>query len=177
VLQNEKGKPGKASLFFALVTAVVTGACSTEHLPNPSAPIQIIPNAATIAMRGHAGTAILDLTIRLENTSSHAILWSACGLAVERSQYIMAMDRRSEEWLEVWRPACADDSDAQKILRPGETADLPLEITSGSGADFRGDVGVYRVRFFLSSDIGGEYHQLDPKLSVSRPFSVVAPES
>jgi hypothetical protein len=177
VSQKEKGKPRTASFFFRLVIVAVMGACSTEHLPNPSAPIQIVPNSETIALRGHGGKAILDLTIRLENTSRHAILWSECALAVERSQYIMAMDRRSEEWLEVWRPGCADDSDAQKILRPGETANVPLEITAAAGGDFRGDVGIYRVRFFLSSDIGGEYHQLDPGLSVSRPFSVVAPES
>lgn len=166
-----------ASLFFGLLIGAVIGACSTEHLSNPSRPVQIVPSSETIALRGSAGKAILELTIGLENTSSHAVLWSECGLAVERNQYIMAMDRRSEEWLEVWRPSCADDSDSQKILRPGETASIPLVITSTAGGDFRGDVGIYRVRFFLSADIGGEYHQLDPQLSVSRPFSVVAPES
>jgi hypothetical protein len=177
VSQKEKGKPGTASFFFGLVIGAVMAACSKERMPNPSALVQIVPSSETIALRGPAGKAILDLTIRLENTSSHAVLWSECGLAVERSQYIMAMDRRTEEWLEVWRPSCADDSDAQKILRPGENASIPLEITSVAGSDFRGDVGIYRVRFFLSADIGGEYHQLDPALSVSRPFSVVAPES
>ena len=128
-------------------------------------------------MSKQAGKTSLNVTIRIENTSNNAILWSECGLAVERNQYIMAMDRQSDEWLEVWRPTCPDDGDAQKILRPGESTNVPLEITSTPSANFHGDVGVYRVRFFLSADVGGEYQQLNPELSVSRSFSVVDQDS
>lgn len=170
---KERGKPRKASLFFRLVWVCVGAACSAEHPGDPATPIQIIPNAERIPIRTEAGKPLLEVTIRIENTSAHAIVWSECALAVERNQYIMAMDRHSEEWLEVWRPTCPNDDNAQNLLRPGESASLSLEITPGSGANFRGEVGIYRVRFFLSAAVAGEYHQLSPELSVSRAFSVV----
>lgn len=175
--RKERGKPRKASLFFRLVSVALFAACAKEQLSNSSGPVQIIPGADRVALRKEGGKPILDIAIRLENTSNNALLWSECGLSVERNQYIMAMDRRSDEWLEVWRPTCPGDDDAQKILRPGESVSLPLEVTPAPGANFHGDIGVYRVRFFLSADVGGEYHQLNPELSISRPFSVVDPDS
>lgn len=172
---KERGKPRKASLFFRLVSAAVIGACSREQLPDPSAPIQIIPPVNPVALQRRNDKTTLKVTIRIENTSNQAILWSPCSLAVERSQYIMAMDRRSDEWVEVWRPTCPDEADDQRLLRSGESASIPLEMSSGPGVDFHGEVGVYRVRFFLSTEVGGEYQQLSPRLSISRPFSVVDP--
>lgn len=94
-------------------------------------------------------------------------------MALERNQYVMALDRRTEEWLEVWRPSCPDSDEAQKVLREGEAVMVPLHVSTTGASSFHGELGIYRVRFFLSADIAGEYHQLDPELSVSRSFTVV----
>ncbi|MDQ6690713.1 MAG: hypothetical protein M3Z18_09415 [Gemmatimonadota bacterium] len=51
---------------------------------------------------------------------------------------------------------------------------LAVASADPSSRDFPGQPGVYRVHFFLSAYVGGEYAQLPYAESVSQPFDVVA---
>jgi hypothetical protein len=76
--------------------------------------------------------------------------------------------------VEVWRPPCGDTETPQE-LRSGEDANVPLKISISqpANAGVHDIDGVYRVRFFLSAAVAGEFHQLAPELSLSTPFTVV----
>ena len=173
MLGYEKGKPLVASLFFRLFYAVFLAACQDKRSPTNTSLVRIEPTAESFTIRKQSRVVSLDAEIEIENRSTHPILWSECGMALERNQYVMALDRRTEEWLEVWRPSCPDTDEAQKVLREGEAVTVPLHVLPSGASSFHGETGVYRVRFFLSADIAGEYHQLGPELSISRSFTVV----
>ena len=171
---TEKGKPRWASLFYALATVVGVACSAAERKPQNAAPVQIYAESDQVALGHDGGVTTLEFSMTVTNTSTHAILLSECGMALERNQYIMAMDRRNDEWLEVWRPTCEDSTEARTTLQPGESMRVPVRVASrGTPSAFKAEPGVYRLRFFISSAIGGEYHQMPSELSISRSFTVV----
>jgi hypothetical protein len=115
------------------------------------------------------------MSVTLTNTSTNPVVWFSCGFALERNRYVLTSDRGGDDWGEVWTPVCArDNSVAPPPLRSGESVTVPINVPTTAAAHvFPGETGVYRVRFFLAVQMGGEFHQLPYEFSVSKPFTVV----
>jgi hypothetical protein len=158
----------RALLFVALLSA-----CTADR---PSAtPVTIVPTSRYVTLGVTGEQKILRASIVITNASSNPILWSSCALTLEEYRYLLAPDRKGSDWTEVWAPGCADVNAITPLLLPGENVTVPIEVvTPGPSAhDFLGQPGVYRVHFFLSAYVGGEYLQLPYTESVSQPFNVV----
>jgi hypothetical protein len=138
--------------------------------------VTIVPTSHAVALGTNRNARAVDVSIVITNTSGNPILWSDCALGLEEYRYLLVPDRKGSDWTEVWSPGCPDLSAATAPLRPGESA--TVHLTAVSAADtargFAGRPGIYRVHFFLSAYVGGEYLQLPYAESVSQPFNVVA---
>ena len=158
----------------ALSILVLSGcAASTD----PPAAVRIEPTAPTFSLQSTPRGPRLDVSITLTNTSSNPIIWINCGFALERNRYVLTTDGGGADWAEVWTPVCAlDNSVMPPPIKSGQSVTVPISATPSSAPAhvFAGDPGVYRVRFYLSAQIAGEYHQLPYEISVSKPFTVVA---
>jgi hypothetical protein len=68
------------------------------------------------------------------------------------------------------------EGSGQAPLASGESVSVPIRVRSNQGypRNFSGEPGLYRVRFYLSSIVSGEYHQLPYRASVSSAFTVTA---
>ncbi|MEA2763223.1 MAG: hypothetical protein QOD47_2507 [Gemmatimonadaceae bacterium] len=157
-----------------LVYMLAIAACSAA--PKSAGPVVIVPTSRTVALGTTPRGKTIDVSIVITNTSSNSILWSACTLSLEEYRYLLAPDRKGSDWTEVWAAGCPDLNTTTPPLRPGESVTVPLHILAerSSSRDFVGQPGVYRVHFFLSAYIGGEYEQLPYAESVSQSFNVVA---
>jgi hypothetical protein len=155
-------------LFISLLAA-----CSPDR--RPATPVTIVPTSSTVTLETTRGRKTLRPAIVITNTSNNPILWSSCALTLEEYRYLLAEDRKGSDWTEVWSPGCADVNALPPLLLPGESVTVPLQVTAPESAtrDSLGQPGVYRVHFFLSAYVGGEYLQLPYAESVSQPFNVV----
>ena len=146
---------------------------------SPAAPsgssVTIAPTSGTVALQTTSQGRTIDVSIVITNRSSNPILWSDCALALEEFRYVLVPDRKGSDWTEVWAQGCPDLGATRPPLLPGESVTVPLAIAASrdSSRDFVGRPGVYRVHFFLSAYVAGEYSQLPYAESVSQPFNVV----
>jgi hypothetical protein len=158
----------------ALMYMLWMSACSPAAPGTPS--ITIVPATRTVALETTSSGKTIDVSIVITNNSGNPILWSDCALALEEYRYVLVPDRKGSDWTAVWAQGCPDLGATTPPLRPGESVTVPLTIVAArdSSRDFTGRPGVYRVHFFLSAYVAGEYAQLPYAESVSLPFNVVA---
>jgi len=156
------------------VYLAVLAACSPPHEQSTTS-VTIVPASRTVALETTTRGRAINVSIVITNTSSNSILWSDCALALEEYRYLLVPDRKGSDWTEVWSPGCPDLSVTTPPLRPGESVTVPLRIVAArdSSFDFVGRRGVYRIHFFLSAVVAGEYAQLPYAESVSQSFNVV----
>ena len=158
-----------ALAYMAFLAACSPGAQSASS-------VTIAPTTHTVSLENTTSGTAIGVSIVITNNSSNPILWSDCALALEEYRYLLAPDRQGSDWTEVWEQGCPDLGDTRPPLLPGESVTVPLTIVAArdSSRDFVGRPGVYRVHFFLSAYVAGEYAQLPYAESVSQPFNVVA---
>ncbi|HEV7595261.1 MAG TPA: hypothetical protein VGO33_09700 [Gemmatimonadaceae bacterium] len=158
----------------AVLYTLSAAACSPRA--QSASTVSIVPTSHSVSLGTNRTARTLDVSIVITNTSANPILWSDCALGLEEYRYLLVPDRKGSDWTEVWSPGCPDLSAATSPLLQGESA--TVHLTAVAAADtargFAGRPGIYRVHFFLSANVGGEYLQLPYAESVSQPFNVVA---
>ena len=168
-----------ANLLF--VSSILTGAsiaassCTADK--ESDAAIRITPESRTVSLQPSPAGPTLNTAVTIRNRSLQPILWSACDLALERYQYVLALDHARPEWVENWRPVCFSSGNTPPArLRSGESVTVPISIVAARKVSpkFTAEPGSYRIRFFLSAEIGGEFVQLPAALSASEPFTLVS---
>lgn len=148
-----------------------------SNAADPGATVSIGLSKQTVSLEPTPQGPTLNVSANITNGSSQLVLISSCEFALDQYRYALASGRISDDWLEVWRPTCThENSLAYTPLRPGETTSIPITIvvTPYLAPDFMAEPGTYRFRFFLSSQVGGEYQQLPRERTVSESFTLVA---
>jgi hypothetical protein len=189
--QAEVGGQGVTVFARATIAAVLVVAVACSDSTGPARGIAITPIAPTVALRATPQGQALITTVTLTNTSAHPVVWSYCGMSLEKMG--MPALPPGTGWDVVWQSICLalDDNSAPDatisssfgaslggpILKPGESVDVPVSIPVGqppySIYNFEGKPGAYRFHFSLSTTILGSYYPVLHDLSVSDPFTLL----
>jgi hypothetical protein len=180
--------PGFARAATAAVIAVgITLGCSDSTGPGHHPKIE--PASPTMALESSPQGPRLNTSVTLTNTSSHPLVWSECGVSLEKGG-MPALPPGERTWESVWSKICyvldagvpatttsltSTVSLGGTVLKPGESVTIPIIAVVGQQPfpNFTGEPGLYRFRLTLASVILGNYYPLSPELAVSDPFTIV----
>ncbi len=171
----------------AVIAAGISLGCSDSTGPDQHPKIE--PAAPTIALESSPQGPRLNTSVTLTNTSSHPLVWSACGITLEKAG-LPVLPPGERTWESVWSYICyvldasapattrsltSASSYGGAVLKPGESVTIPIIAVVGQQPfpNFTGEPGLYRFRLALSTELLGTYYPLSPELSVSDSFSIV----
>lgn len=191
-------RPGKKAVtqsragFARAATAAVIAAGISLGCSDSTAPAQhpkIEPASPTISLQSGPPGPSLKTSVTLTNTSSHPLIWSVCGVSLEKAGP-PALPPGERAWEMVWAQTCYAldrpmplttsltdlSSYGEAILKPGQSITIPVVAVVGQQPfpDFTGEPGLYRFRLALSTQLFGNYYPVPPELSVSDSFTIVA---
>jgi hypothetical protein len=155
--------------------AIAALQCAPHADPGAAVSIELSRQAASLEQTDQGPA--LKISATITNGSRQLVLLSTCEYALDQYRYALATGRISDDWLEVWRPACTSENSLAYIpLDPGEATSIPITViaTPALAPDFDAEPGTYRFRFFLSIMVGGEYRLLPRERTVSEPFTLLA---
>ena len=166
----------------------VLGATACSDATGPIRPAQIVPASSSIALQATPQGQVLNTSVTITNTSSHAIAYSMCGVSLEKKG-LPALPPGHSGWELVWSQICAvmdiaseastlpvpDPLIGQIILKPGASATIPIYAVAGQQPypQFRGEPGLYRVRVPLAVELLGKFYPTESDQSVSEPFELL----
>jgi hypothetical protein len=183
-----KSVPGFARAATAAVIAVgISLGCSDST--GPAERPKIAPASATMALESSPQGPRLNTSVTLTNTSSHPLVWSVCGVTLEKAGQ-PALPPGERTWESVWSRICyvldvstpattrsltSASSLGGAVLTPGASVTIPIIAVVGQQPfpNFTGEPGLYRFRLALSTELLGTYYPLPPELSVSDSFTIV----
>src|SRR5215208_5211427 len=93
------------SLLAAFFVAPLLGACTGTTEPAPT--VRIVPASPTVVLQTAPTGRVLSTSVTLTNTSKYPVVYSFCGLTLERKVEGFALPATTGlEWIQVWAPTC-----------------------------------------------------------------------
>jgi hypothetical protein len=170
----------------AVIAAGISLGCSDTTAPDRHPKIE--PASPTTSLQSGPGGPRLNTSVTLTNTSSHPLIWSVCGVTLEKGG-MPALPPGERTWESVWSQTCylldasspattsltSASSIGEAILGPGQSITIPVVAIVGQQPfpNFTGEPGLYRFRLVLFAELFGTRYPVPPELSVSDSFTIV----
>lgn len=191
-----KSRPGQNKLLESTargvarmaIAAVTMMGLACADSTGPVTFVQVVPAAPTVTLQKTQEGQVLNTSVTVTNTSSFTVVYSSCGVSLEKAP-MPALPPGKSEWTHVWSMICAlmdaaaSQSSAastsigvgESVLKPGESVTIPVWAVVGQAPfpNFTGEPGSYRFHVPVSIRVLGIYPPASTENVVSEPFTLL----